>query len=255
MPDSPRYDAVISDLDGCLANEKGGPFDLARLGLIAEHNRLAEERGDRPVVTVCTGRPQPFAEAMCRVLANTTLPCVAENGVWLYHPGENRYEQDPAITPDHQDAVAGAARLLADRYASIGVTQQPAKTASVTLFHPERSVLHDIVDEVRGLLDERGWPFRVSMTWDYINCDLRHISKESGLRRFFAATGLDPQRCVGLGDTMSDLPIAEACGWFGCPANAAEELKRHADYVSPEEETVGVLDLLRVAGVMDESAS
>lgn len=244
------FEAVISDLDGCLADERGAPFDLGRLALLAEHNRLAEERGDRPVVTVCTGRPQPFAEAMCRVLANTTVPCVAENGVWLYHPAENRYEQDPAITAEHLAAVAGAQRLLAERYAPIGMLQQPAKTASVTLFHPDRTVLHAVIDEVRGLLTDRGWPMRVSMTTDYINCDLEIISKASGLRRFFAATGFDPARCAGLGDTPSDLPIADACGWFGCPANAADELQRVADAVSDLEELEGTIDLLRRVGVL-----
>ena len=245
-----EYDVIISDLDGCLAAEHGGPFYLERLGQIAEHNRLAETQHDRPPLTVCTGRPQPFAEAMCRLLHNNHTPCIAENGVWLYHPATNRYEQDPTITRDHLDAVQGAARLLADRYAERGVTQQPAKSASVTLFHSERSVLHEIVEEVRGLLADRGWPFRVSMTWDYINCDLSHISKESGLRRFFEQTGLDPKRAIGLGDTESDVPIAEACGWFGCPANACDTIKRHADLVSEYEQTEGVLDLLRQSGAM-----
>ncbi|MEN0111429.1 MAG: hypothetical protein AAF805_11970 [Planctomycetota bacterium] len=250
MSEPNRWDAVISDLDGCLASERGGPFDLARLGVLAEHNRLAQAQADRPVITVCTGRPQPFAEAMCRVLANTTLPCVAENGVWLYHPGDNRYEQDPAIEPAHLAAVADAARLLRERYAPLGVTQQPAKTASVTLFHPDRQVLIERFEEVQGMLADRGWPFRVSMTVDYINCDLRHISKASGLRRWFDATGIDPARCVGLGDTGSDLPIAEACGWFGRPANGAEVLEAASDYTSPHDELAGTLDILRTVGAL-----
>lgn len=168
-----------------------------------------------------------------------------------YHPSENRYEQDPSITSEHLEAITAAERLLAERYGPLGVTQQPAKTASVTLFHPDKSLLFEIIDEVRGLLLDRGWPFRVAATTDYINCDLRHISKTSGLRRFFAATGFDPQRCLGLGDTTSDLPIAEACGWFGCPSNAADELKQVADYVSTKKETEGALDVLAHAGVMD----
>ncbi|MEQ8847432.1 HAD family hydrolase [Botrimarina sp.] len=250
MNDPPNWQAVICDLDGCLANEKGGAMDLVRLGRIAEHNRRVEAAGEGPTVTVCTGRPQPFAEAMCRLLANNTLPCIAENGVWLYHPGTNHYERDPAITPDHADAVVAASKLLNERYAGRGVTQQPGKTSSVTLFHPDRQVLIDIQPEVRDLLAQRDWPFRVSMTWDYINCDLKHVSKSTGLARLFQRTGLDPGRCLGLGDTMSDLPIAEACGWFGCPANAADEIKQHADYVSPEEEVAGVLDILRQAGAL-----
>src|SRR5512134_2563031 len=97
-----RFDAVISDIDGCLSPESSTPMNAAALAQIAEHNRLAQESGDRPVLTVCSGRPQPFAEAMCRLLANRTLPCVAENGVWMYSPADNRYEMDPAITPAHR---------------------------------------------------------------------------------------------------------------------------------------------------------
>lgn len=245
-----NYDLIISDLDGCLASESGGPFDLQKLSLLAEHNRLAEQLRDRPPMTICTGRPQPFAEAMCRVIGNQKVPCIAENGVWLYHPETNRYEQDPAIEQAHSDAVTEAAHLLRDRYSAKGVTQQPAKTASVTLYHPEREYLHSIVEEVRGLLDSHGWPFRVSMTWDYINCDLAHISKASGLKRFFDQSGFDPKRAIGIGDTQSDLPIAEHCSWFGCPANACETLKKHADYVSSHEEIAGVLDILYQVGVL-----
>lgn len=244
------WEVIVSDLDGCLANEAGGAFDLTRLTKIAEHNRLAEEQQDRPPLTLCTGRPQHFAEAMSRVLSNQKVPVVAENGVWLYWPETNCYEMDPAIEEAHLMAVAEASRLLRERYASAGVTQQPAKSASVTLYHPRREHLHQIFDEVRELLDSQGWPFRVSMTWDYINCDLAHISKQSGLKRFFEATGYDPKRAIGLGDTSSDLPIAEACGWFGCPANACESLHGVADYVSPYEETEGVLDILNEAKVL-----
>ena len=141
-------------------------------------------------------------------------------------------------------AVHEASRLLEDRFAAAGFTQYPGKTASVTLYHPQRERLVEITPDVEGLLADRGWPFRVSMTWDYINCDLRHVDKATGLRRLFAATGIDPRRAMAIGDTDSDLPMAETVAWFGCPANATETLRRRADYVSPREEIEGVLDIL-----------
>src|SRR5881392_785113 len=95
---SRRFDAVISDIDGCLAPESSHPIDAAALAAIAEHNRLAQDDRDRPVLTVCSGRPEPFAEAICRFTANRTVPCIAENGVWLYHPDRNGYDRDPSIT-------------------------------------------------------------------------------------------------------------------------------------------------------------
>jgi hydroxymethylpyrimidine pyrophosphatase-like HAD family hydrolase len=242
---SARYDLVICDVDGCLAPESASPMDAARLAQVAEHNRLAAERRDRPILTVCTGRPQPFAEAMCRLVHNDSVPCVAENGVWLYYPGSNLYEMDPDITPEHLDAVHEASKLLAAKYGPRGVTQQPGKVASVTLFHPDTEYLRSIAPAVREELERRGWPFRVSMTWLYINCDLKHVSKASGVHRLQMATGVERARTAGIGDTMSDLPIAEAVDLFACPANAAEEIKQYAHYVSPHEETAGVLDILR----------
>ncbi|MEM1304370.1 MAG: HAD hydrolase family protein, partial [Planctomycetota bacterium] len=100
------------------------------------------------------------------------------------------------------------------------------------------------VPEVDRLLADRGWPFRVSMTWDYINIDLPKIDKASGLGRLFAATGVDPRRSMAIGDTDGDLPMADAVAWFGCPANASAAVKQRADYVSPEKEIAGVLDIL-----------
>ena len=239
-----HYDVIICDVDGCLADENGGPFDMPRLLQLAEYNVRAQREAAGPPLTVCTGRPEPFAEALCRLLANDTLPAIAENGAWLFFPRDNRYELDPAITPDDLEYVHAAAKLLDGKYRSTGVQQQPGKKAAVSLYHPRPEFLQQIAPEIREMFTARGWPFRVSMTWNYINCDLAHVSKASGLRRFFAATGIDPSRTAAIGDTMSDLAMAEVAAWFACPANASDEIKQHADYVSPHAEVAGVIDIV-----------
>src|SRR5690606_4683927 len=83
-----RFDLIIADIDGCLTPEGPEPFDVARLAQIAAHNERAfsGDAGTPPPITLCSGRPQPFAEAMCRLIHNTRIPCVCENGVWVYHP-------------------------------------------------------------------------------------------------------------------------------------------------------------------------
>ncbi len=240
----PRFDVVISDIDGCLGSEGAEALDLASLSRVAEHNRLAQEKHDRPVLTVCSGRPQPFAEGMLRLVGNMTLPGVSENGVWLYHAGTNEYMMDPAITPEHRAAVREAAAWLEATYGPRGVTQQPGKAASVSLYHPETPFLRTLAPGIAAEFQRRGWPFRVSMTWLYINCDLAHITKGTGLDRLFALTGLTRARAAGIGDTTSDVPIRERVAWFACPANAQEEIKKLADYVSPHPEAKGVVDIL-----------
>lgn len=239
------YDLVISDIDGCLSPESSHPFDLPNLTLIARHNQLALERGDRAIVTVCSGRPQPFAEAMCRLLHNTTMPCVCENGVWVYHPGENRYEMDPAITSSHLAAVRDLSDWCRVEFAPLGVTQQPGKSASVTLWHPDTAILRErIMPRVENEAARRAWPFGVTMTWLYINCDLAHINKGTAIDRMLSQIKLPRARLAGIGDTPGDKHIADRVAFFACPANAAPSIREHAHYVSPHAEAAGVVDIL-----------
>lgn len=240
----PRFDAIICDIDGCLSPETSEPFDLSALANIAEHNRLAQERCDRPVLTLCSGRPQPFAEAMARLTQNKSLPLIAENGVWMYVPGENIYEMDPAITIEQRRAVRDAAAWLDDEFGQRGVSQQPGKSASVSLYHPDTEYLKSIREPIRAEFERRNWPMRVSMTWFYINCDLAHVNKATGITRLIKRTGLDPKRLAGIGDTLSDVPIRESVAWFACPANAAPEMRSRADYIAQAHEAQGVVEIL-----------
>jgi hydroxymethylpyrimidine pyrophosphatase-like HAD family hydrolase len=105
------------------------------------------------------------------------------------------------------------------------VTQQPGKAASVSLFHPDTTYLRSIAPRIADEFAGRGWPFRVSMTWFYINCDLTHVSKATGIDRLAAHTGVAAERLAGIGDTASDLAIRERVGFFACPANAQPEIK------------------------------
>lgn len=243
-----RFDLVISDIDGCLQPESSGPIHLADIVRIAEHNERAAADADRPLLTLCSGRPQPFAEALCKLLRISGVPCICENGVWLYDLASNIYEMDPAILPAHRRAVRDASAWVEAEYGPHGVTEQPGKAASVSLYHPDTGYLKSIAPRIAAEFARRAWPFRVSMTWFYINCDLAHISKGTGIDRLTARTGIARDRLAGIGDTASDMPIRERVAFFACPANAQPEIKAVADYVSPFEEARGVLDILERLG-------
>jgi hydroxymethylpyrimidine pyrophosphatase-like HAD family hydrolase len=242
------FDLVICDIDGCLTPERLGPLDDAALRAIAEHNLRAERDRDRPLLTLCSGRPQPFVELLARVLGNHRVPCIAENGVWLYDPGRNDYELDPGIDETHLDAMSEIAAWLRRRYAGQGAAVQPGKTASVSLYHRDRSWLMARLEEVSAFCTGRGLPIRVSMSWFYLNCDLVHVSKATGIARLIARFGLEPHRLAGIGDTAADLAIADCVGFFACPANAEETIHARAHYRSPLAETAGVVDILAHLG-------
>ena len=241
---SSRFDVVVSDIDGCLAPESHAPMDSTTLLLVRAHNLAAIERRDRPILTLCTGRPLPFGEALARLLANSVMPIICENGVWLYDPRNNSYLRDPAITPDHQRMVGEASRWVELELGPRGVVIQPGKTSSIALYHEDTAFLRSLEAHVRDAFTTHGWTFRVSMTWLYINSDLAHVSKATGIDRLVSMMGLDRARLAGIGDTPADAAIADRVAYFCCPANAAAGIRPRASYISPHEEARGVLDIL-----------
>src|SRR5438552_3567369 len=66
-----RFDAILSDIDGCLGPESAAPMETSKLAEVEAWNRAAIATNDRPVLTLCSGRPQPYAEAMCRIIGNS----------------------------------------------------------------------------------------------------------------------------------------------------------------------------------------
>jgi hydroxymethylpyrimidine pyrophosphatase-like HAD family hydrolase len=239
-----RFDAVICDIDGCLGPESAAPFDTPLLLKVAEHNLLAAQRGDRPVLTVCSGRPQPFAEAMCRFLGNASVPCVAENGVWVYDPRDSRFLMDPLITREDREAVREATAWIERELLPRGVIIQPGKTASISLWHLDTAFLMGLMPSIRERFTTSGWNLRVSNTVAWINCDLAHVSKGSGIRRLIEICHFEKSRLAGIGDQMSDMAIRENVAHFACPSNADPALAARADFVSKEAEVRGVLDIL-----------
>jgi hydroxymethylpyrimidine pyrophosphatase-like HAD family hydrolase len=239
-----RFDALICDIDGCLTPESNELFDLGALRRIADHNHAAIKSGDRPVVTLCSGRPQPFVEAITRMIGNTLLPCIAENGVWLYFPATNEYLRDPSITRDHLRAVHQAAEWVEAELFPQGFSIQPGKSASISLYHHDSALLPKMMPTIEAAFKKHGWPLRVTKTWHYINCDLDHISKATGLDWLIASAGLNPDRLAGFGDTMSDMAIAQRVKFFACPPKHDEGLEAVAHHISPYWQAWAVLDVI-----------
>jgi hydroxymethylpyrimidine pyrophosphatase-like HAD family hydrolase len=239
---------VLCDVDGCLSPETpGAALDLVSLARIAHRNHGALAGDGRWPLTLCTGRPQPFAELLCRLLANHAMPAISENGVWIHDPGTNAYVMDPTITADHLGAVRALEDHLRATWCLDGTCAiQPGKTASVSVFTADRARLDAMQADTARLAQERGWPFRISATWCYLNCDLAHISKGTGAARLAQRLGLERPRLAGIGDTRGDLLLAERCAWFGCPANAEDAVRQRADAVAGAAEAAGVCELLDI---------
>ena len=70
-------------------------------------------------------------------------------------------------------------------------------------------------------------------------------SKGSGIRRLADYLGIHPGEILAVGDNINDLDMFEAAGWSAAVGNAAEELKKRADYVCRGETVQGVIEAVR----------
>jgi hypothetical protein len=253
---------ILCDIDGCLGSEDTAPLDVGALSHIAAWNVRARTKGDVPLLTLCTGRPQPYAEAISRVVGNVSVPIVCEMGVWLYDPRDNSYAMDEAITSEHLQAIGDCQKFVRSQLATRGIVMQPGKVASISLWHRDTSVLMAMRDELAQRVQREGWPLRVSSTVAWINLDLQHVSKGTGIDRLLTqrareGNAIARESLFGIGDTMGDLCIRERVHWFGVPINAQDQLRPHADAIATTPHAAGVVELLGLieARVQDSTRS
>jgi hydroxymethylpyrimidine pyrophosphatase-like HAD family hydrolase len=72
------------------------------------------------------------------------------------------------------------------------------------------------------------------------------VDKGTALLGLMQELGVPREEVVAIGDTVGDMPLRETADFFACPANAQDEIRAVADYVSPYPDARGLVDILRL---------
>lgn len=237
---------IVSDIEGCLSQGKGIPLDLLSLNLLQMHNLRARDQADVPL-TLCTGRSQPFVEAFCQIL-NVFMPCVCENGAFLYDPVKDVTLRNPAITQQHIDAQKDLIRILdreiAKKYPH---RREPGKDICISL-NPDvpkdqyASESPRLCEQVRKLIDPS--LFSVTHSASAVDITPAGIDKASGVRFLSEITGISLIDMLGIGDTVGDLPFLNITGHSAAPSNCSYDIMGKVNYVSDKSAAEGVLDIV-----------
>lgn len=240
---------LVFDVDGVLSAGEAQPLDLELLKRLAGLNRAARNNKQRPAVTLNTGRPSPYVEALMQAL-NGWQPALFENGAGLYFPQTYQFQTTPLLTPEGKDTLRHIVELLDKDIVQPGHAYwQPGKTVCYTLFaHPPLTIA-DIVAEVSAIVADCSDQFTVSLAGLALNIHPRHVNKGTGLQWLAQVTGIDPGAMGGVGDTDGDIDFLKLVGSPAAPANATETVRAVAQYVSPYRTTAGLRDILDYWGV------
>lgn len=216
------------DVDGCLAAVDHAPYDLERLHAIAALNRASADDPTVPALTLVTGRPHGYVDAVMQAL-DVRLPASFENGAGLATRAPYRAWLAPAVAA----GAAALAAVTAELAARDDVFVQLGKVASLSVFpvDPARPV-DDLAADLARLLERARLPLEVDPSTGCVNLLLPGVDKASGLRDLCAELGVAPSEVAGIGDAIGDLAWLRACGVSFAPANAVPEVRAAATVAS-----------------------
>ncbi len=238
---------IITDIDGCLSPEESAPWNLdlfARLAHIA--NEANEGRGPIAPITLCTGRPQPYAEVLMKILG-VRAPAVCENGAVLYSLHDNRSVYGPGVTEAKVRGLRAVRAYIESELmpAYPELVYQFGKEANMSIYCERPAVFAEITPRIEACIAAQGLPrLLISPTHYYLNINLEGVDKGKAIEALQRQLGVRKEETAGVGDTEGDLPLRNAVGFFACPANAKPGIKHYADYVSPYPDIEGMLDIL-----------
>ncbi len=236
---------VVVDVDGCLTPGESQPWDFSVLKLVADINRQARVESNQFAVTFCTGRAEPYVEAMMQAI-DAHLPGLYESGGGMYFPQPYRFVVNPAIDAKRRERIAKAREILRREIVETGIGQfQPGKETMLTLYPARGDVtLAQLAESARRALDGEmdGLTFEHSVSSVEILPD--GIDKGAGVEWLSRETRIPLAQMAGIGDALGDAPFLRRVGFSAAPANAVDEVKRAVQYVSPFEDGKAVREIL-----------
>jgi hydroxymethylpyrimidine pyrophosphatase-like HAD family hydrolase len=231
---------VLADVDGCLTAGEGRPIDLEVLAEVARINARSRSDPMVPAISLCTGRPAPYLELLVQAIA-AYRPSIFENGCGLLFMEPYSFRGHPQLSVGVMAAFKIGLDTLDRDFVQAGrATWQPGKTYSATLY-PTDGDVHALWLAVRALLDER---FYVDEGILCINIMPAGIDKGVGVEWLCSEAGLTLDEVAGVGDADADLAFLDKVGFSAGPANATAWVRQAVDYVSPEPEGRGLLDIV-----------
>ena len=236
--------AVFCDIDGCLGPGKHTALDLA--GLAGVRRLISQLAAQGTGFHLCTGRPQPYAEAFAQVL-DVQTPFICENGAMVFTPAQDR------ATRLISEPDLAALHALREALVPEGFIFEVGNEYSLSLSWEgiTRTPQAEIAAR-RKALEVRYSSFGLNWTNSHTSVDItpRGVGKQTGIAAVLAEVGLGPENAFAIGDSHNDMKMLEFVGYPMCPSNAVDEVKVLCKTIATQPAVAGVAALL--SGLLKE---
>lgn len=230
----------VTDLDGCISH----PFKTPTWNAINKIRALNEESlidESIPPITICTGRPFPYAEAVGQWL-NIHHPFVFESA-GLYHWEGNRIEtalngEEESLKPI-KEAKRWITKEVLPNYPN--TILEFTKMMDAGIVCPDESIINEIYEVAKVKIPQIDPGLEIHTTEISINILMPGNNKLQGLKLLGKSLGIGLNEMAYIGDTGGDAVALKEVKMPFAPANARQVAKDVAT-VLPYETTEAVLE-------------
>ncbi len=219
----------ITDLDGCLTY----PFETPEWELITrlrEYNKLSRIDPTVPALTICTGRPQPYVEAVAQWL-DIEFPVIFESGGGLYKPRINELHWSPFLT---DEMIAKLEDIR--NYVTLEILPdyphsflEYSKHTDVGVVSAHYSEIQEIYSRIKKYVLDRYTEFEIHYTEVSCNVITKACNKGAGVAFLSDVTSISTSQMAYIGDGTNDIPALKKVRRPFAPQNAREETQKVAE--------------------------
>jgi hydroxymethylpyrimidine pyrophosphatase-like HAD family hydrolase len=223
----------ITDLDGCIST----PFKTPDWNVLSKIRRLNEQHVDDmavPPLSICSGRPQPYVEAVAQWLG--IRHPVSFESAGIFHIDKSEIEFLPVFNRKAEKQVHELKEWLKDEIIAdySGMMLEFTKRMDAGIIHAEKEVIDEAFPKITSYISDRYPLFEAHKTDVSVNVILSDNNKRNGVLTLCERFGIKPEEAAYIGDSSGDIPALEVVGRPFAPSNAADVVKDHAEVLDVE---------------------
>jgi len=202
---------------------------------IKELNELSKTDKTVPPLTICTGRPMPYAEAVYQWLG-MYKPYLFESGGGVYDMNNNKLHWHPTFDKKREQELSELKIHLKENFIDKYPNTIPefAKFTDSGIINQDPEVIHEMYPAINEYVGANYPDFEVHYTDVSINVISKSTNKGEGIKFLCQLLELELNEVAFIGDTGGDRPGLEIVGKPFAPKNAMDSAKEVSEVLEGE---------------------
>ncbi|MEK7536881.1 MAG: HAD family hydrolase [Patescibacteria group bacterium] len=243
---SKRYKSILLDVDGTIVPI--GPHTVPSKKVV----RYLNKAKSKVIVSLVSGRPVSWLTDIFRLL-NITNPCIVNGGSQIIDPKTQKVLWEKKID---KKSLAKILKIIQNNKLSFLVNDGGVEYRNPKILKFSRPIAIQVSYLNSGKISKYLEKFNKIPnitahsfpSWGKNKVDIyithEKATKRSAVEKLAALLKIDISDMIAVGDGENDVPLLIGCGLKIAMGNAAEKLKKIADYVAPSIDNHGVAHII-----------